>query len=669
MKKICKTLLVFIFLNSINVLIYGDKLFFLNYDAQSSAMGNSIASFSNNSFSCINSPSTNFKFLSKRMDFSFVSLPSDMYVGAYAISMPFSFGNVTLASSYSKYSSKNVYINQDDDYLKDASALYLNYALPIFKTCPVYDNIGGVGITIKGSKLNFDGISKSMYSCDFGSHYKLHMIDDGFFVVMCVRNLGNNRLDLKNQDLIDGLENFDFALRYNFKGTSNFALVADMIKFFDNSNVGYTCGAEISPIYPATFKLGYTDYNDGYLKGVTTGIFLNFNSFNLGYAFSGINNKDTKHTINMGFMFGSIEDDNKAYKYYLGVNFIRAKEAYDKKDFINASQMFQNILAVYPNHVPSKEYLQKIIYELDVQKKDIELSINKFLRKAQKAYETNNLIKARIYYKEVLGLDSANAQALDGISEINRRLKEIDSDENKEINAKKIVSLWKEGVKFYNEKNFVFAKEKFKEIISIDFKNSGAIKYLNLIATQLSNITSVQSRIVFEQGMQYYNEKNYKEAAKYFSAAYVTDPNMAEAKKYYILSKKALKQRYDDIDLFKRDSLNLMAEDGQDLLQKQKDASDYYNKALHLIKKNELESAFVYLDKAYRYIQEEYIAEAKNRLALRLSEKYYNQGLKAYNLKQNKKAVSLLEKASFYDKNNKKVIELLDKINKRDSNV
>ncbi|MDR2395274.1 MAG: hypothetical protein LBD57_01485 [Endomicrobium sp.] len=626
MKKI---LLVFIFLSFTNVLIYADKLFFKNYDAQSSAMGNSIASFSNNSFSFINSPSTNFNFLSKKIDFSFISLPSDTYAGASAMCMPFSFGNVTLAGSYSKDSPKI-----EDDYLEDnAAALYLNYTLPIFKTCPVYENIGGVGITIKGSRWNVDGISNFIYACDLGAHYKLHMIDDGFFIVMCVRNL-SNKTDLKNKNLIEGIENFDFALRYNFKGASSFVLVADVIKFFDNQMLGCACGAEISPISPTTFKFGYTDYNDGYLKGVTAGVFLDFNSFNIGYAFSGINNKEAKHTINMGFMFGVIENENKAYKYYLGVNFVRAKEAYDKKDFINARQMFENILAVYPNHAPSKKYLQKIIYELDVQKKIIELSINKFLRKAQKAYEANNLIKARVYYKEVLGLDTANTQALEGILEINKRLKEIDNNENKEINSKKIVSLWKEGVKFYNEKNFVFAKEKFKEIISIDSKNPGAIRYLNLIETQLSNIISVQTRIVFEQGMQYYNEKNYKEAAKYFSAAYVTNPNMVEAKKYYILSKKVLKQRYDDIELFNKKSLNLIAEDEQTFLQEQKNAKDYYNKALNLIKKNKLESAFAYLDKAYRYVQEEYIAQEKDRLGLRLSEKYYNQGLKAYNLKQ-----------------------------------
>ncbi|MDR0617778.1 MAG: hypothetical protein LBG23_03320 [Endomicrobium sp.] len=113
------------------------------------------------------------------------------------------------------------------------------------------------------------------------------------------------------------------------------------------------------------------------------------------------------------------------------------------------------------------------------------------------------------------------------------------------------MTIWQEGIELYNEKDFVFAKEKFEQILSIDPKKPGAIKYLNFIVTQLSNITAVQAKVIFEQGIRYYNEKNYKEAARYFSAAYVTDPNMSEAKKYYILSKKALKEKYDDIDLFK----------------------------------------------------------------------------------------------------------------------
>jgi hypothetical protein len=660
MKGLYSAVLMSVSLHSINIFasnnVSAEKLFFKNYDAQSCAIGNSIAAFSNNSsFSFINSPSTNFNFLAKRMDISFVSLPGNTS-GAYATSIPFSFGNITLAGSYGQYSYKDIYISQDF-YLKDNSALYLNYTLPIFKSYPIYENIGGIGITLKGCKLNFsDYISSVIYLCDFGAHYKLNMIDDGFFVVISVKNLGNNQILKKS------LENFDLALRYNFRGASNFALVADMIKFFDGINIDYACGAEISPLYPVTFKIGYTDCNDDFLKGLTAGIFFNFNSFNIGYAFSRINGTDAKHTVNIGFMFGSIEDANKAYNYYLGVNFIKAKEAYDRKDFINAWQMFESILAVYPNHEPSKKYLQKIIYDLDLQEKVVEISINEFLNKARKAYENNKLVEARVYYRKVLGVDSANAQALEGISKINKMLEEMTIDENKKTNAKKIVSLWEEGVKFYNEKDFVFAKEKFRGIILIDPKNPGALKYLNLIATQLSNIISVQAKAVFDQAMHYYNEKNYKEAAKYFSAVYVTDQNMIDAKKYYILSKKALKQRYNDIDLFTDNSISGIASNDPTTLKKRKVAKAYYKKALTLIEKNKLENAFEYLNKASEYFQEEYISEKKDSLALKLSERYYNQGLKAYNLNKNKKALFLLEKANFYNKDNKKARELLNKI-------
>jgi hypothetical protein len=235
MKKVYTVFLICVFLNPIDIfagnnIISSDRLFFLNYDAQSCAMGNSIASFSNNSFSCINSPSTNFNFLYKRMDFSFVSLLSNICTGAYAIVVPFSFGNFTLAGSYNRCPSKTIYVNQEN-YLKENSVIYLNYVLSIFKSYPVYDNIGAIGITIKGCKLDFNDIAKVIYSCDFGAHYKLHMIDDGFFAVMTVKNIGNNKIDLEGQNLIESLENFDFALRYNFEGISNFALVADMINF------------------------------------------------------------------------------------------------------------------------------------------------------------------------------------------------------------------------------------------------------------------------------------------------------------------------------------------------------------------------------------------------------------------------------------------------------
>jgi tetratricopeptide (TPR) repeat protein len=548
MKKILALIFLIIFVNS-SIFAVGlvpvDKLFFLNYDAASEAMGGSIASFSNNALSFLNSPSIKFNVLASKTDFESVFAFNGIYGVSGACLVPLPSCNFTIAGTYNGFSSSSVF--SAGNLLKSNSAAYFNYILSFVQSDPVYDNVGGLGATLKWYQFDTDNTYAMSFAFDFGVSYKLKFINDRLWAVTAFKNFGN-KVEIENSMSFEMPQNFDFALRYDFPGSSMFAIAGDVIQFFENSRTGYAVGVEISPIYPSTFKVGWRDYNDGIFKGATAGLFLNFDALNIGYSFSAMDSDyGCKHAINFGFMFGSIPDPYKAYDYYLGVNFNKAKEYYNRKDYINARQLLEEILAIYPNHMPSKEYLQKIISDLDIQERYVELSINKFLHKANVAYRKNNLREARSYYMRVLGVDSSNEEATKGLAEIKNRLFAIEGNENRKKNSEKITILWQEGQKLYNESNFVFAKEKFKQIIDIDPENPGALKYLRLINTEVANVTSSQARAIFDQAMRYYNIADYENAAKYFRVAYTADPNLADAKEYYALSRKAMNVSSDDV--------------------------------------------------------------------------------------------------------------------------
>jgi tetratricopeptide (TPR) repeat protein len=97
-------------------------------------------------------------------------------------------------------------------------------------------------------------------------------------------------------------------------------------------------------------------------------------------------------------------------------------------------------------------------------------------------------------------------------------------------------------MELYNDKNFVFAKEKFKQIIDIDPENSGALKYLALIEAK-NKVSSAQMNTIFEQAMKYYKDGYYENASKYFSTVYTADPSRTDAKNYYEFSIKELKSK------------------------------------------------------------------------------------------------------------------------------
>jgi tetratricopeptide (TPR) repeat protein len=315
----------------------------------------------------------------------------------------------------------------------------------------------------------------------------------------------------------------------------------DVIQFFKTNKTGYIFGFEITPFYPAVFRVGWRDYNDAIFKGITAGLSLNFESINIDYALSFMNSGyDVKHTVSIGFLIGSVVNARKAYDYYLGINFNKAKEAYRRKDYINARQILEEILTLYPDHEPSKKYLKEIAYNLAANDNVLDIAIHKYLAKADRQFQRNNLLKSQKYYTKVLGIDAENSEAQKGIERIQDSLKTIKLQKSRQKNADKIINLWKEGVKLYKSRDFVFAKERFEQILDIDPENAGALKYVGLVKTKINKITAIEMNDIFNQAMECYKNKDYEDAAKYFSAVYTTDPDRNDAKSYYELSIKAL---------------------------------------------------------------------------------------------------------------------------------
>ncbi|MCL2335393.1 MAG: hypothetical protein FWC57_04955, partial [Endomicrobia bacterium] len=527
-------------------------------------------------------------------------------------------------------------------------------------------------------------------------------------------------------DAFDLPSNVDFALRYELPIEAKLAFTADIIHLFPgNGTTGAAAGAEISPVYPVTLKAGYREYNDDIHSGFTAGLFLNFDSFNIGYSFSSMaSGCSPQHTINAGFMFGGISNENKVFDYYLGYNFNRAKEAYERKDYITARQDFEEILAIYPDHAASKDYLKKISYDLDSQDRNLAVQTDRWLRKADLEFFRNNLVKARNYYYRVLGVDPENAEAEAGLSKINEKLGKVEMQENRRKNKDKIISLWTEAMQYYNDGNFVFAKDKLKDLLDIDPENPGALQYMAIINKQVSKVNAMQADKMFTQGMDYYNIADYERAAQYFNAVYASDPSRTDAKEYYELSKKALNMSYaeiskqaaagkkqvtrvadkDDsvlssnqkiqkemetaynqaIDIYNKGQYDealrafvalrekAVTNSYYDLSQSIKDytvkikniiADRYYKEALALINNDKQEEALEKLKKSLNY--DESYAPAlreKEKIMNDLAQKYYDAGIKAYAAGDKKKAIELLQKSLEYNPNKAETNKALDRI-------
>ncbi len=726
-KNLSKTLILFLLLgifssfSSASEKLPASRLFLLNYDADSEAMGGSIASFSRNSLAFTNMPSSNFSVLSKRLDFSGMMGFDGVYSAAAAFMLPLSYGNITIGGAYNEFD-KDLVVTPDNISLTNNPVFYLNYVYPLSSKMPIYEDKGGIGLTIKVLRFSTEAKSVMTFAADIGGHYKLDMILNNLWAFVALKNLGNP-VEIEGAKSFDNPGSFTAALRYEIPSFLDLAFTGDIVQFFSRGT-GVGVGVEFSPVYPATLKFGWKNYGDGVNIGATAGLFLNFDAFNIGYSFAAAEKYLPKHTINFGFMFGGVPNEHKAFDYYLGENFNRAKDAYDRKDYINARQQLEEILAIYPDHEPSKEYLKKIVADMDMYDRTIDIQIQKWLSRADLELHRNNLIKARRYYYQVLGIDPENEEAEAGLDVVGERISRVEIQQNRKKNEKKIISLWNEAMGYYNEGNFVYAKDKFKELLEIDPENAGAIKYLDTIETQVSKVTSMQADHLFTQGMEYYNMADYDRAAKYFNAVYASDPSRIDAKEYYELSRKALNQAYTEIskkenktvprktrltdkddsilsstqkvqkemenaynravDLFNKgryeDALTAfvslrekaMRNNFYDLNQSIRDYSTKardalaeinYKEALVLIKNNREEEALTKLNKALDYNKTYQTAiREKDKLLNSLAQYYYESGIKAYSSGNKKKAIELLEKSLEFDPKKTESIKAIERI-------
>ena len=511
----------------------------LNPDPYSQAVGGSALSFSPSVFGFFTNPANNFTVFAKQLQISYISAYTKNYSGNIGIALPTeSIGIFSFAVAYSDF---NTEIDSLD--IKNSMMIAVNYVYPFVKEIPIPKENGSVGITLKGYKLkakNYDE-HKILFNMDLGFIYLLDFIDSRLHAGATLKNIGNEININKTKE--KQLQSFDLSARYLVSDSGNVSLMADIVKNFNITDMGYACGVEASPVNPLSLRLGWRDYRDNLYKGITAGFSLDFDRVNLAYAYTDLTGTDDdQHTFTISFFFGSIPDPEKAYNHYLGYNLKKAKRAYNKQNYIEARTQFENILAVYPDNEEAKRYLSLLNEEWDGLDSGVKNKIEKVLAKAEANYFKNNLLKAQKYYSDVIKMEPDNIEAKSGLAKIQKEIKEMDLYRNRKEHAKEIAELWKQAMNYYNAGEFVYAKDELNKILDIDPENSGAIEYLEIIDEKVSRVNVVQAENTFQKGIVAYKEQDYEQALVYFRAAYINSPDRQDIKKYISICEEKLEE-------------------------------------------------------------------------------------------------------------------------------
>jgi len=259
------------------------------------------------------------------------------------------------------------------------------------------------------------------------------------------------------------------------------------------------------------------------------------------------NNAIITQKINEATQKQTTETESKNTESQFNTIVKQADQALSIRKYQEAIDKYNEALKIKddPSVKQKKEQAQQTLQQL-YKNKETQTEYNKFVEQGKKATLEKNYTLAIEKYQNALSIKPNDPTATNKIKELNKIIEEQQTNalkqQEKQEREQKIISLLKEGDKLMagntlDAPQLNLAKEKFKEVIAIDNKNSTAIQriaQIDKLIEQQNELT--QKNIQFEQlvtqGDQKQNEQQYTEALQlYDSALKIKNDANVQAKK------------------------------------------------------------------------------------------------------------------------------------------
>ncbi len=651
-KKLTAVILVlsFIILPFQNVFATG-KVFLLNPDPVTSGMGDSGVA--------LTSPYATGANINPASTVGVYRTVATLAVSNITGNIQYDYGSIAFLSSIGVFSAGVMYVDyQTGDYFDnlgdevtslgptyDISAI-LTYSLPLKRFLPTFIDYGGFGASMKFIRSSLADYISEAVAFDFGGLFAIPMVKYLSFG-FAFKNFGTNQKYVKENFNLPQM--FTLGLGFTYEDFYNAKIALDFNNMKDYENFT-SIGLSFNPVYFLAFRFGLKIGGDSILNNTRFGVGLQFKGVNFDYAFIPTTDLNATHQFSLSAAFGHFSDQKRAYEYYLNNHFREAEASFYDKDFVKAREQFDDILAVYPDHIPSQEYLRKTIDEL-AKIDDYNLDkVNRYMKKADKALDKNDVVTADKYYRKALDLDPTNKSAKYGIEKGEVATHNVKVEQERAENSERIEYLWSRYEKFYKKGDLVRARDSLKYLLDIDSENALANEKIVNIDNQLAKVASDKAGEIYNQGMKYYKDGEYDEAIKYFEAVIVAAPHRLDVQELIEKAQKNIQE------IAEAERLSALEEEQNKVREQLYEA---YNAGLKSYEKGKLEQAVKHFEKAKtiaeKYEFEEYYKNAKNyisKISANLSERFYKQGFAAFRKNDFEGAASLYKKSLEYNPGN-----------------
>ena len=540
------------------------------------------------------------------------------------------------------------YLDNEGESIKDLGPTYdvsaiLTYSIPLKRYLPTFIDYGGFGANLKILRSSLADYISEAIAFDFGGLFSIPKMRD-FSFGFAFKNYGSDQKYVTEKFSLPQTMTFGLGytneLFYNLKVALDFT---DMKGYENYTSLGFS----VSPVYFLAFRAGFKIGGDSIFNNTRLGVGVCFQGINFDYAFIPSTDLNATHQFALSAAFGNFSDQKMAYEYYLENHFREAEASFYAKDFVKARQQFDDILAVYPDHAPSQEYLRKTVDEL-VKIDDYHISlVNKYMDKAQKALDKKDAVTANSYYEKVLELDPTNRAAKNGIEKAEELTKDVKVVQARAENSKRIEYLWSRYEKFYKKGDLVRARDSLKYLLDIDSENGLANEKIVDLDNQLAKVASDKANEIYEQGMKYYKAGDYEEAMKYFEAVVIAAPHRLDVQDLINKTQKNIQE------IAELERINALEKEQNKVRNQLENA---YDAGLRNYEKGKYETAITYFTRAKeiaeKYEFEEYMKNSSNyiaRISSNLSEKYYKEGFEAFRKNKFEEAAAAYKKSISYN--------------------
>jgi tetratricopeptide (TPR) repeat protein len=404
------------------------------------------------------------------------------------------------------------------------------------------------------------------YCCDFGLAKEVFLVDTiKIKVAFSVQNFISNKLNLdytfSEIPLICRFSSaFVLPTYYRFMSKDTFNIYVDL-KYEDS--FGDICTG-LSYIFAEKYALR-TGY---YSKHITFGAGADFYMFTVDYAadFSEI---DLINRFMLTYRWGkkcdallkeakiALDEEISSMKI-AQEEFKKAKELYNKKEYLKATDKLSKVIVSYPNFESPNHFYNDIITLMNNEANDKNLDFaDKYYAKAYIEYYNANYKEALNEWTKYIAFTGGKAEVFEYKDEIDNilKLKEME-DREKEITFK-VQKLFQEGIELYSLKKWIQCIKKMESIDkfissnnfsrSVEFYNK-AKEYINKCVIELSNgalvvdsndkeslreevkYDEVTSDEKYREGLVLYAQGKYYQASRMWELALRLNPNHKKAK-------------------------------------------------------------------------------------------------------------------------------------------